>query len=71
MDVLQRAASGWVARARYLFATLVALFAVVVILPGTCTQFVCDWSFGDTTIGVGLSRGSSKFAALVGLDLRA
>ena len=71
MDMLQKLARGRLGWVTHLFATLVALFVVVAILPGTWTHFMRAWDLGDTTIGVGLPTWPSKLAAPVGLGILA
>lgn len=69
MDMLQKMTGGRVSSATQLFATLVGLFLVTAILPGTWTHFMRAWSLGDTTLGVGLPTWPSKLAAPVGLGI--
>ena len=71
MDMLQKAMrgrAGWLAE---IAATMAGLFLVVAILPGTWTNFMRAFAFGDTTMGVGLPTWPSKLAAPVGLGILA
>lgn len=69
MDMLQKLTQGRLSWVTHLFATCVGLFVVTAILPGTWTHFMRAWSFGDTTLGVGLPTWPSKLAAPVGLGI--
>lgn len=69
MDMLQKMTRGRLSWSTHLFATLVGLFVVSAILPGTWTHFMRAWSLGDTTLGVGLPTWPSKLAAPVGLGI--
>ncbi|SNT01990.1 TRAP transporter small permease subunit [Tropicimonas sediminicola] len=71
MDMLQKMARGRMGWATHLFATIVALFVVLAILPGTWAHFMRAWELGDTTIGVGLPTWPSKLAVPVGLGILA
>ncbi|MCJ7873187.1 TRAP transporter small permease [Phaeobacter sp. J2-8] len=71
MDMLQKAFHGRAQWLTHLFATLIGLFVVLAILPGTWTHFARAWTFGDTTIGVGLPTWPSKLAAPIGLGILA
>lgn len=71
MDMLQKAMRGraqWLAQ---IVATIAGLAVVLAILPGTWTNFMRAYEFGDTTMGVGLPTWPSKLAAPVGLGLLA
>ena len=71
MDMLQKAMRGraqWIAQ---VVATLAGLFTVLAILPGTWTNFMRAFEFGDTTMGIGLPTWPSKLAAPVGLGVLA
>lgn len=69
MDMLQKMTRGRFSWATNLFATLVGLFVVTAILPGTWTHFMRAWTLGDTTLGVGIPTWPSKLAAPVGLGI--
>lgn len=69
MDMLQKMTRGRLSWSTHLFATLVGLFVVSAILPGTWTHFMRAWTLGDTTLGVGLPTWPSKLAAPVGLGI--
>ena len=69
MDMLQKMTRGRVSWLTHLFATLVGLFLVTAIIPGTWAHFMRAWSLGDTTLGVGLPTWPSKLAAPVGLGI--
>ena len=69
MDMLQKMTRGRLSWATHLFATIVGLFLITAIIPGTWTHFMRAWEFGDTTLGVGLPTWPSKLAAPVGLGI--
>ena len=52
-------------------ATIAGLFLVIAILPGTWTNFLRAYQFGDTTMGIGLPTWPSKLAAPIGLGVLA
>ena len=61
-----RGRAQWAAQ---LVATLAGLFIILAILPGTWTNFMRAYSFGDTTMGIGLPTWPSKLAAPIGLAI--
>jgi len=69
MDLLQKATRGRLMWATQLCATLLALFTITAILPGTWAHFMRAYQFGDTTMGIGLSTWPSKLAVPVGLGI--
>jgi len=69
MDMVLKVLSGRVAVAANLAVTLVALFTVTAILPGTWTHFQRAYEFGDSTFGIGLVTWPSKLAVPVGLAI--
>lgn len=71
MDLLQKALTGRAQHVTNLVATLLALFTVVAIGPGTWLHFLRAYEFGDTTIGVAIPTWPSKLAVTVGLGILA
>lgn len=69
MDILVNALSGRPKWAVELLTTLIALLTVTAILPGSWTHFLRAYTFGDTTIGVGLPTWPSKLAVPIGLGV--
>ena len=52
-----------------LVVTLVALFTVTAIWPGTWNHFMRAYEFGDSTFGIGLPTWPSKLMAPVGMGI--